>query len=222
MAFWAEHNLEATFDDAVMGFNGVIRIYAILDGFRLAISIGLLPAVSYANAAHRIRRVFSLIGHACWINGVFGTISAIVTAFFAKYLAMMISNSENYLRWAIPMLKAANWESPIGWMRNVIQTVLQALQYGTTATLYSFGATFLVYIATVSVLYAMKKTDFVKLLLTMPIHVAISVAISLVIVYFPLKKLWDIKDQFPIEEDGSPGNEEDGTEFEDLEKGDEG
>jgi hypothetical protein len=103
---------------------------------------------------------------------------------------MMISGSESYLRWAVPMLRTSNWEAPFGWMRNIIQTVLQALQYGTTATLYSLGACFVAYISTASVLYATDKTDFVRLMLTMPIHSAIAIVVGWIIVFFPLKKLW--------------------------------
>jgi hypothetical protein len=75
-------------------------------------------------------------------------------------------------------------------MRSVIQTVLQALQYGTTATLYSFGATFLVYLATASVLYVTDKTDFVRLMLTMPVRSSIAIAIGSILLFFPLRKLW--------------------------------
>jgi Na+-driven multidrug efflux pump len=76
MGMCAENNDAATFDDAVMGFNGVIRIFGLTDGFRLAISMGMLPAVSYANAARRVEKVFSLIWHACWVDAVFGCIFA--------------------------------------------------------------------------------------------------------------------------------------------------
>jgi Na+-driven multidrug efflux pump len=131
-----------------------------------------------------------LIGHACWIDAAFGAVITIVTFFWARYLAMSISKSEDYLEWATPMLRTANWESPFGWIRNVVQTTLQALQYGTTATLYSFGATFLSYLAIVSILYVTDKTDFVRLLLTMPLHGAVAAVAGILLVIVPLRKIW--------------------------------
>jgi Na+-driven multidrug efflux pump len=205
MGLCAENNPNATFEDAMMGFNGLIRIYGVVDGFRLAISMGLLPALSYANASHRVERVFQLIGHAVWIDLAFGIVVTIVTAFLARYLAMSISTSEEYLEWATPMLRTANWESPFGWIRNIVQTTLQGLQYGTTATLYSFGATFLSYLAIVSILYATDKTDFVRLLYTMPLHGAVAAVTGIVLLIFPLRKIWKERPELAGEGAGEEG-----------------
>lgn len=207
MGLCAENNPIGSFDDAVAGFNGVCRIYGITEGIRIAVSMALLPAASYANAAHRVRRIFHLIFHACWINAVWGTFTCLFTAFGAKYLAMMISSSEKYLRWAVPMIRTANWEAPYSWVRNVIQTVLQSLQYGRTATIYSFGATFVSYILSVVTLYYTDKTDFVRLLYTFPMHSAVAVVIGLVLIIFPLRKLWKSRHEYPPE-----------SEFESVEK----
>jgi Na+-driven multidrug efflux pump len=199
MGLCTEHSSDVTFDDAMMGFNGFIRIAAVIDGFRLAISMGMLPGLSYANAAGRVERGFRLIAHASWINAVFGTIVALVTAFWARYLAMAISSSETYLKWATAMLLAGNWEVAFGWIRNVVQTTLQALQYGTTATFYSFGATFLAYMAVVSILYVTDKTNVVRLIYTMPIYGAFAALVGIVLLIYPLRKLWVNREQVSAE-----------------------
>jgi Na+-driven multidrug efflux pump len=202
MGLCAENGGQGTFDDAIAGFNGVARIYAVSDSVRLAVSMGLLPACSYAFAARKVTRIFWLIVHACWMNLACAIPITIFGAFGARLLAMTISSSETYLRWATPMIRIANWETPYGWIRNVVQTVLQALQYGMTATGYSFGATFAVYIAAGFIIYYTDKTDFVRMMWVIPIHSAIAVSIGMILIIFPLKKLWRTRDQVPLDDAG--------------------
>jgi Na+-driven multidrug efflux pump len=188
-----------TFDDVMAGFNGVVRIFGIPDGVRLAISMGLLPALSYAVSSRNVSRAFWLIFHACWMNLAWAAPVSCVAAFAARQLAMAISKSERYLKWAEPMLKICNWETPFAWIRNVIQTVLQGLDYGLTATLYSFGATFVSYLAIACILFYTNDKDFLRVLWVIPIHGAFAVLVGIVIIYFPLKKLWDAREQLPVE-----------------------
>ena len=214
MGMCAENNPIGTFDDAVAGFNAVARIYGITDSVRLAVSMGLLPSASYAFASHRVKRIFWLIFHACWINLIWAVGTCLFTAFGAKYLAMTISSSPTYLMWATPMLRTSNWEAPFSWIRNVVQTVLQALQYGTTATLYSFGATFVSYILSLVILYYTDNTNFVRMMYTFPMHSAVAVVAGLIIVFFPLRKLWRSKDLY--DENGKPLEEAQAKNLEDL------
>lgn len=60
---------------------------------------------------------------------------------------MIISRDENYLKCATPMLRTYCWEAPFGWGRLVACTMLQALQYDITTTIFSFIATFIENIA---------------------------------------------------------------------------
>jgi Na+-driven multidrug efflux pump len=199
MGLCAENGGKGTFDDAIAGFNGVARIYALSDSVRLAVSMGLLPACSYAFAGKNVSRFMWLVLHACWLNLMCAIPIAFLGAFGSRQLAMTISGEESYLKWAAPMLKIANWETPFGWIRNVIQTVLQALQYGITATLYSFFGTFVVYIACGFVIYNTDNTDFVRMMWVIPIHAGIAVVIGLGIVVFPLRKVWRTRDQVEVD-----------------------
>jgi Na+-driven multidrug efflux pump len=203
MGLCAENGKKGTFDDAIAGFNAVSRIYTLADSVRLAVSMGLLPACSYAFTSRNINRIFWLIVHACWLNLACAVPITLLGAFGARLLAMTISSEEDYLKWATPMLVIANWETPFGWIRNIVQTVLQALQYGWTATMYSFGGTFVVYIACAFVIYNTDKTDFVRMLWVIPIHSAIAVAIGMVLVTFPLRKIWKTRSQLPIDGHGA-------------------
>lgn len=195
MGMCAENNPAAgNFDNAIAGFNAVSRIYGITDSVRLAVSMGLLPALSYAYAAKRYKRMYMLIGHSLWINLLWSSGTCVFTSFGAKYLAMTISNSPKYLAYATPMLRNANFEAPVAWVRNVCQTFLQSIGKGWTATLYSFFATFLTYIGGILILYYTDNTDFIRLMFTFLISSSISLVVGVIIVIRPLYKIYKLTD----------------------------
>jgi Na+-driven multidrug efflux pump len=189
MGLCAQHNPEITFDDAITGFNTVGRILGLAVAVPLGVATGLMPAASYAHSAHRPSRAFALIGHASWISAIYSAAVTILVFVFARPLAMIISKSNRYLRVATPMLIAANWETPYAWIRILVQTVLQALQYGTSAAVYGLFSMVL-FIAVVSVLYVTGTGNSIRLMLSMPINAAICVVLGLVMIFFPLRKLW--------------------------------
>lgn len=181
---------DGSFDDAIAGFNAVSRIYGVTDAVRLAVSMGLLPSASFAYSSHRYNRVFQLIFHSIWIDAAWAAGTTLLTAFGSRYVAMTISTSENYLRWAAPMLRIANWEAPFAWIRNIVQTTLQALTYGITSTIYSFFSTFITYIGGLLILYYTDKTDFVRLMYVFSISSSIAAVVGIIVVIPPLRKLW--------------------------------
>jgi Na+-driven multidrug efflux pump len=189
MGLCAEHNPEITFDDAITGFNTVGRILGLSLAVPLGVAIALMPSLSYAYSARRPNRAFALIGHTSWISGGYSVAATILIYVFARPLAMIISKSNRYLRVATPMLIIANWETPYAWMRVVMQIVLQALQYGTSAAVYSFFSMVL-FLAVVSVLYVTGPNDSIRLMYSMPITAAAGVVLGLILVIFPVKKLW--------------------------------
>ncbi|KAH0786475.1 MatE family protein [Histomonas meleagridis] len=194
MGLCAEKSPEGDFENAIAGFNAVTRIFGITDSVRLAVSMGLLPAASYAFTSHRYLRIFHLIGHSCWLNLIWGVSTTLLTAFDAKLVAMSISSSPEYLKYATPMLRISNWEAPFSWIRNVCQTILQALQYGTTATVYMLTATFCTYIGALLLLYYTNDHDFIRMMYTFPISSGLAVVVGMIIVIFPLRKIWKERD----------------------------
>lgn len=181
---------DGTFEDAIAGFNAVSRIYGVTDAVRLAVSMGLLPSASFAFSSHRYNRIFILMFHAIWIDAVWSAATTLLTAFGSRYVAMSISTSENYLRWAAPMLRTANWEAPFAWIRNIVQTTLQSLAYGLTSTIYAFFSTFCTYIGGLLILYYTNKTDFVRLMYVFPLSSGIAAVIGIIVIIFPLRKIW--------------------------------
>jgi Na+-driven multidrug efflux pump len=189
MGLCVEHNPDATFQDAVSGFNAVIRIYTIAESVRYAVSMGMLPAISYAFTSNQVGRIFWIIFHASWIDFAWGAGTCLITAFAARYIAMSISQSETYLKWATPMMKVMNWEAPYAWIRNIVQTTLQGIQYGLTATVYSICTTFVGMIGAVMLMYYTNNADFVRLMYSYPITSGFSVVVGVLVIILPLWRL---------------------------------
>jgi Na+-driven multidrug efflux pump len=198
MGLCSEHNPQATFQDAISGFNAVIRIFTVAESVRYAVAMGLLPAISYSFTSNQIDRIFWLAFHAAWINLIWGAVTCVLTAFLARYIAMTISQSETYLLWATPMMRIMNWEAPYAWIRNVIQTTLQGLQYGMTATIYSFCATFFATIGSTILLYYTDDTDFVRLMYSYPMSSGFAVFVGCFVIIYPLWKLWKQRERVPV------------------------
>jgi Na+-driven multidrug efflux pump len=123
---------------------------------------------------------------------MYSGIATILIYAFARPLAAWISRSSRYLRVATPMLIAANWETPYAWIRTVVQTVAQALQYGTSAAVYCFFVTILL-IAVVAVMYATGTRDSIRLMYAIPISAAIGVGVGLIMLIWLLRTIWKMR-----------------------------
>ena len=128
------------FDDAFAGYNVTIRFSYLTNAIFIAINQAFLPAASYANGAKRYTRWLHLVGHAVWINFLWGSFTAILTWTIPRELSMMFSTTEGYLKWAGPMMRFRNALGFFAFGRFNCQSILQSLQKGGRATCLSFLA----------------------------------------------------------------------------------
>lgn len=191
-----------TFTDAMAGFNAVIRMAQLTDGFRLAISMSLLPASSFAYSSKSYTRLLYLVFHACWINLVFGLIAFAVAMSIPQYIAMIFSKTKSFLAAATPMIRNTNVEAPITWIRFIIQTFLQSLCFGGTATIFSVISYFFVNIGVYCLLYYTDKTNVPRMMYAYVISSGISIFVGAFCLIQPIRTLYKkIKEekQFPSE-----------------------
>ena len=197
----ASNRTGGNFTQAMAGFNGVIRIFGLTNAFRLATCNALLPTASYAHHAGRNHRMFYLLLHASWTNILWGLFTFLLSFFASRELSSLISSDKEYLDWAAPMLKAANYDALHAWIRFLCQSMLQALEYGTTATIYSLFATLAANMAISTVLYFTKNDDVVRLMYTYPITSAVAGVVGILLVFVPVYKAFRKGDVAPDNED---------------------
>ena len=190
MGMITQHSEKTSFTDAMSGFNCVIRIAQFTDSLRLAISMSLLPTSSYAFSAMFYQRFSWLFFHGCWINLVWGLLNYLLVQFLAKHIAMIFSNGESFIAAAVPMMKNANIESPMAWVRYIIQTLLQSLSFGVSATVFSVLSYFVVNIATYCLLYYTNKNDVPRMMHAYWISAAISIFIGIFFLIKPIRVIY--------------------------------
>ncbi|OHS95282.1 MatE family protein [Tritrichomonas foetus] len=190
MGMITQHTEGMSFNDAMAGFNAVIRICGLTDSFRFALSMALLPTSSYAIAAGMYDRFLYLNIHGCWLNVIWGVATCLITSFIPKYVAMMISSSEPYLAAAAPIIRNANFEAPFAWCRYICQTILQALSCGMLATIYSVISSFVLNIAVYCLLYYTDKTNVPRMMYAYAISSSIAFVIGVLMLIKPIKEVY--------------------------------
>ena len=190
MGMITENSSKTSFTDAMSGFNCCIRIGMFTDSFPLAMSMSLLPTSSYAYSAGMYQRLVRLILHSCWMNLVWDLSTYLIVQLCAKPIALIFTNGDSFLAASIPMMKNANTESPISWVRYVIQAMLQSLSFGGSATIYSVLSYFVVNIRTYCLIYYTDKTNAPRMMCAYSISAAISIFIGAFFVIKPIRLIY--------------------------------
>ncbi|KAK8840256.1 hypothetical protein M9Y10_031201 [Tritrichomonas musculus] len=186
-----KHSDTTSFTDAMSGFNTVFRLAQFTDSFRLAMSMSLLPTSSYAFSSGRYHRFLRLNIHGCWLNLAWGFFTFALIQIFCKQIASIFSKSPSFIEASSKMMKNANIEAPIAWVRFNIQTLLQALSFGGRATCYSFLSHFIVNIGTYCLLYYTDKTNVPRMMYAYALSAGISIFFGIFFVIKPIKFVYD-------------------------------
>lgn len=156
------------FNEGFAGYNVTIRFQYLTNAVFIAINQGVIPAASYSHGANRHARWLKLIGHAFWINFVWGSLTTILTWTIPRELSMMFSSSEGYLKWAGPMMRFRNALGFFAFGRFNCQAILQSFQKGGRATLLSILSQFFAILGFSILMYYIKKDDAVHLMWCYP------------------------------------------------------
>lgn len=155
------------FPAALSGYNATVRFIVLTQSLMIGVNTGFTPAASYANASGQPKRWLQLAFHALWINFLWGGLTSILTWVIPRYLSMIFSTGEEYLKWAEPMMRARNSVAFFAFSRFNAQSILQSLQCGGRAMIFSFLCQFVSILAFSYMFYAIFK-DGIKLQLCYP------------------------------------------------------
>jgi len=180
------------FDLAMAGFNAAIRISTFTVAISVAITMGFVPAASYAYGAMMYKRYIRLAIHASWINVSWGVFTTILTYTIPKQLAMIFSKDENYLPWGIEMIKSINGLAFIQVLKYNGQTIMQSLQLGLRATITSFFNNFIFITGFAFLLYFTDKTDGNRIIKAYPYSYVCAFILTFIMVIGPLKKVYRV------------------------------
>ncbi|OHT06211.1 MatE family protein [Tritrichomonas foetus] len=183
------------FNDSLAGFNVIFRYAQITNNVILAITMGYLPAASYAFSAKMHKRWIKLSIHANWIGFVWGTITSIFSWSIPREISKIFSKGEGYLRWAGPMLQVGNALGFVVFGRFTFPSMLQSLKMGITSTLLSLASQLVSIIAFEFILYYTDKHNAVRLIWCYPLSYAFGLVLGIIVLGRPIYKIYkEMKD----------------------------
>jgi Na+-driven multidrug efflux pump len=189
----------ATFDACMAAFNTFCRFWALAIAPAMAVTIGYLPAASYAFGAKRFRRIVSLLMHAAWIAVAWAASTMIITLGFPEVLCRIFANTEDYLRWGRLVVPRGNLAAIVMPIPMVVTALLQSVQMGGLSTIYTFLSQILPLPGAVILLYFTNKHDAARLFYAYPIAQALSAVLAIPFAYKAVKEVWKRPDDRDME-----------------------
>jgi len=199
------------FNDSLAGFNVVFRYAQVTNNLMVGLSMGFLPAGSYAYAAKNYRRWFSLQFHMNWIDLVWGSLASLLAIFSPQTIAIIFAKGEGYLYYAREMVRRANIAGFIMFARFGFPVMLQSLQLGITSTILSLATQLVSIIAFVSILYYTDKNNPVRLMWCYSWSYIFGFVVGGIVVSKPLYRMYKEMIASEAEDrksEGSGGNKE--------------
>ena len=178
------------YSDAMAAFNACLRINMVVVAVMMGITMGFVPAASYAYAAKKYKRYLWLSFHSLWLCAVWGAFTCLFTYLMPRYLALMFSSTPGYLDYAENMIRIMNSLAFVGGVRFNVQTMLQSMQCGGRATIVSILNNFGLLTAIAFVFYYTDKTQVERLIWCYPVAFTAGIPISLLLLWKPLMDVW--------------------------------
>lgn len=189
------------YDLAMAAFNVVCRYTGVAAAVVLALCTGFLPAASYAYAAKLYHRYVRLSIHLNWVDFMWCLIVMIFGMWLPVQIGKLFGSDEDYLRWCIKELPAANWGTFIFFARFTIQTMLQSQQRGKRAMIISFISNFVVSIASVYLLYYLYPAKTERLLWSFSISSVVGFVLGTALLIKPFYRIIMIMKGKIVEDD---------------------
>jgi Na+-driven multidrug efflux pump len=172
------------------GFNAAIRFNNFSWFVLLGLNTALIPLVSYAYAAKLYGRCMRLIMWAALLMFSWSTVCWIVTTFFNKQICLMFGDEPEYIEASSKMIYYVGLLAPLTFFRLEARAILQAMKFGTRATILSFSTDFVALFGVVTLLYYTRKNDPKRLCLAFPISQVLGSLMSFGFLWTPVKGLF--------------------------------
>lgn len=178
------------YDRAMAGFNVQNRVYLVSTCICIAVTTGFIPPASYAHASNNDRRFLRLSFHACWINFAWCVLITILAFSIPKQISLIFGHGEEFLHYAIPMLKNSNYTCFLRWIQFNSQAMLQALQRGWQAMVVSLLSNFAGFLIFAYVFYYTDKHNVIRLMYLYSATTGFGAVVGICLLIHPLLKLY--------------------------------
>jgi Na+-driven multidrug efflux pump len=181
------------FNDAMAGYNVMVRLFVFTHSIVIAVTMGYLPAATYALAAKNTQRWLHLSLSCFWVTLAWSVLMMILTWSIPSYLAMMFEDASGYLHWAAPMIRTGNALGFCMHVRLVGGAMLQSLNMGTSSTVLSVVAHFVSLLLFATIFFFTDKHDGVRIMWSYSISYVCGALLAVGMLYIPVRQLWKAK-----------------------------
>jgi Na+-driven multidrug efflux pump len=189
-----------TFNDALAGFNAFCRYWNLVICVTNAITIGFLPAASYACGAKRFKRILMLLIHAFWMAIAWSTFSMIFTVGLPRALCRIFSDSEAVLNWGVSIMRTGHMVSFVMPAQLIINSLLQALQLGGLSTVLCVATQTIPLPCIAAAVFYTDKTNLDRLFYCYPIQYVVSACIAIPFGIYGVRLIWKRPDDVNADE----------------------
>lgn len=179
-----------SYDLAMAGFNVCCRVYQFAACVCIAVTTGFIPPASYAHASNNDKRFLRLSFHAGWINFTWSIIVTTLALAIPKPIALIFNKGDEYLSYAIPILRNSNYLGFLRWIQFNSQAMLQALQRGVLAMIVSILSNFAGFLIFAYILFYTDKHNVRRLMYLYTCTQGFGAVVGVLLLSFPLYKLY--------------------------------
>ena len=208
------------YDKAMAGFNVQNRVYLVSTCICIAVTTGFIPPASYAHASNNDRRFLRLSFHAGWINFLWCCIVTTLALAIPKPISLIFGHGDEFLHYAIPMLRNSNYTGFLRWIQFNSQAMLQALQRGWQAMVVSILSNFAGFLIFAYLLYYTDKHNVIRLIYLYSCTTAFGAVVGICLLIYPLLKLYKKSkiQRAQMEKENTNVNVNDDVKLKDLKK----
>ena len=176
-------------------YNVVLRTWAIPGSYALALSVGFLPAASFAIGACRYNRYIKLVIWSFVLSLIWCGAMEVVLMTLGSQIAYLFGNKTPEFRtMAAKMLRVSYILAVVMGVENIAAGILQSTKRTLSSIILSIFTQFLPIPMFGSLIYFLDKThDVLKLLFMYTLHDGFSCLVSLLFIIFPLREILKLR-----------------------------
>jgi Na+-driven multidrug efflux pump len=180
------------YTEILAALNPVMRMWYLPGSYAVALSVCVLPAMSYAKGANNNKRVKSLLKWGIIMSIIWCAITEALIICFGNYIAMIFGKDEEFIKLTWKMLIITYSAAFLMGVEMICASFLQSLKYATLAIVLSILTRFLPVPMFGSIFFFTNPSrDVFRTLLMYPASDIFSCIVGLIVIIYPYRKLKD-------------------------------
>ena len=187
------------YTEILAALNPVMKLWYLPGSYATALSVCILPAMSYAKGANNNKRVKTLFRCGIYMSIVWCAFAEAILLCLGKYIAMIFGRDEDFVKLTWKMLIITYACAVVMGVEMICASFLQSLKYATLAIVLSIFTRFVPVPMFGSIFFFSNPSRNVfRTLLMYPASDIFSCLVGLIVIIYPYRKLVDNEMNQPL------------------------